>query len=292
MINSSLFLDKSIKNFFSIPRSFSENFLTSIVVNCRESIEALEYLCFLHHGNICRGCSLCLWPASVLFKWFFLTLRFITPHLRQTVSSSIVFLSRLRQEASLKSGFSLRMVLKTREAQEPVGSMMTACSNFVSLTWWSTISTTLFSRALSPSAKTLWSTSTREKFFRLRIDGVLSRKKREDSSMPSSASAATCPREYHKVWWNKIRKTLIQLLEKCIMIPTNSVLSGKSRQGMLSSGMIFWEQFGQGPICQLQRSACLVLRGCPVKGETQRGNAWIEVARLISCSATSRFSNY
>ena len=133
MINSSLFLDKSIKNFFSIRCSFSENFLTSIVINCQESIEALEYLCFLHHGNICRGCSLCLWPASFFLNDSF-TLRFITPHLRQTVSSSIVFLSRLRQEASLKSGFSLRMVLKTKEAQEPVGSMMTACSNFVSLT--------------------------------------------------------------------------------------------------------------------------------------------------------------
>ena len=203
MINSSLFLDKSIKDFLSIPCSFSENFLTSTVIYCGESKEALEHLCFLHHGNICRGCSLCLWPASFFFKWFILMSRCMIAHLRQTVSSKIVFLSKLRHEASLKSGFSLRMVLKTREAQEPVGSMVTACSNFVSLTWWSTISTTLFSRVLSPSARTLWSTSTREKFWRLRMDGALSRKKREASSMPSSASAATCQRKYHGVWWNR-----------------------------------------------------------------------------------------
>ena len=48
-------------------------------------------------------------------------------YLRQTVSSKIVFLSRLRQEASWKPGFSFRMVLKTKEAQEPVGSIVTAC---------------------------------------------------------------------------------------------------------------------------------------------------------------------
>ena len=63
-------------------------------------------------------------------------------YLRQTVSSKIVFLRSLRQEGSLKSGFSFRMVLKTKEAHEPVGSIVTACCRQVSLAWWSRISTT------------------------------------------------------------------------------------------------------------------------------------------------------
>ena len=115
-------------------------------------------------------------------------------YLRHTVSSKIVFLSRLRQEASWKPGFSFRMVLKTKEAQEPVGSIVTACCKWVSLAWWSRISVTRLSRALSPSPRTLWSTKTREKSGRLRGDGEVSRNKREDSLMPSSANAATCPR--------------------------------------------------------------------------------------------------
>ena len=63
-------------------------------------------------------------------------------YLRQTVSSKIVFLSSLRQEASWKPGFSFKIVLKTKEAQEPVGSMVTACCKLVSLVWWSRISFT------------------------------------------------------------------------------------------------------------------------------------------------------
>ena len=143
-------------------------------------------------------------------------------YLRQTVSSKIVFLNRLRQEASLKPGFSFRMVLKTKEAQEPVGSIVTACCSVVSLAWWSRISVTRLSRALSPSPRTLWSTRMREKSGRLRGLGEVSRNKREDSLMPSSASAATCPRS---------------LKTSLVFFPTSSVLSGKSIEGMLSNGM-------------------------------------------------------